>query len=354
MNISKGKSIVTGVFGFAKRHKLITAITIVLVAGTLFYFRPKPPKPILTENVSRGTITQTLSITGAVTAEQSVDLTFRVPGKLVTLGVQKGDIVAKYQTIATLDERTALKNLRSSLLTYSIQRNTYEQTARDQQAYKPSDALNDTMKRLLENNQYNLDLAVNSVEIQDLARQESILTTPIAGIVTRADVKTAGSNIGVATTFTITDPSSLSFRMEVDEADISKVAVEQIVEVNLNSYPDKTIYLKVSSIDFVSHTTSTGGNAFDVKAKIIEDNKYPLKVGMNGNATITTNKRANVIKIPLVSLIDDNSVYVKKGNTYEKRLIKLGLQSDTDAQVTSGLQEGELLVTDPNDVPKKK
>lgn len=338
---------------FIKRHKIISLIALVVIVVAILFLRPKDQKPIATQAISRGSIMQTISITGAVTAEKSVDLTFKLGGKLATLSVEKGDTVNKGQTIATLDSRTTLKNLKTALLNYSIQRNTYEQTALNQQAYKPVDALNANMRRVLENNQYNLDLAVNSVELQDLAREESILTTPIDGIVTRADVKSSGVNIGVTTTFTVTDPTSLSFRMEVDEADVSKVQIGQTVEVNLNSYPDSLVKVYVSSIDFVSHTTSTGGNAFDVKAQITDNGKYPLKVGMNGNATIITKEKKNVIKIPLVSLIDDTSVYVKNKDKYEKRTIKLGLQSDIDAEVLSGLSENELLVTDPNSVPKK-
>lgn len=351
MTINKIKIIVKKSISFIRKHKIISIIIFLLIAGLLFVLRSKPPKPVSTEKVAFGDIVQSLSITGTVSSERFVDLTFPVGGKLASLGIQKGDTVSQNQVIATLDQNTALKNLKTALLNYSIQRNTFDQSNGTE---KPADALNDTVRRVLQNNQYNLDLAVNSVELQDLARQESILITPISGIVTRTDVKTAGINITPTTTFSIVDPTTLSFRMEIDEADISKVKPGQEVEVNLDSYPDKTLRLTVESIDFVTHTTSTGGNAYDVKAKIPSNNTYQYRVGMNGNATIITNKKRNVIKIPLSSLNDDNSVYVKVGNSYEKRSIKLGLQNDTDTEVVSGLSANDLLVTDPGQVPVKK
>lgn len=352
--MKKIKNFAGNVFGFAKRHKIITAIILVVLLITAFFLRPKPPKPIPVQTVTRGELIQSISITGTISSEKSVDLTFQIAGKLVWLGIQKGDAVTQNQTIATLDQRTTLKNLKTSLLNYSIQRNTFEQNNQNQQAAKPADALNISMRRILENNQYNLDLAVNSVELQDLATQQSILTTPIGGIVTRADVKTSGVNITPATVFSVVDPQSLSFRMEVDEADISKIQIGQNVEINLDSYPNDTLTLKIDSIDFVTHTTSTGGNAYDVKAHIQSNTDYRYRVGMNGNATIITKKLNNVIRIPLSSLIEDNKVYVKTGKTYEKRTLKLGLQSDTDTEVVSGLSDGELLVTDPSLVPTKK
>ncbi len=348
------KLFVFSLIHFIKTHKIITLIIFGIIVIAAFFLKPKPPKPVPVEAVKRGNLMQTISVTGDVDADRDVELKFEIGGKLQSLNVKKGDYVKKGQVIATLDQSTALKNLKTALLNYSLQRNTFDQTVNAQPAHTPSDALNESMRTLLENNQYNLDLAVNSVEIQDLARQKSVLTTPIDGIVTRADVKTSGVTIATTTTFGVTDPDSLSFRMEVDEADISKVSEGQQVDVDLNAYPDNKLHLTVDSIDFVTHTTSTGGNAYDVKAKIIPTANMSLRVGMNGNATIITNRKENIITIPLASLVDENTVYVRSGTSYEKRKIKLGIQSDTDAEVVNGLSEGELLVIDPNSVPVKK
>lgn len=352
--ITKIKSIIIRIPQFIKTHMIISLVVLGIILVAAILLKPKPPKSVAVEAVKRGTLVQTISVTGDVDADRDVELKFEIGGKLQSLTIKKGDYVKKGQVIATIDQSTALKNLKTALLNYSLQRNTFDQTVNAQPAHTPSDALNDSMRRLLENNQYNLDLAVNSVEIQDLARQKSILTTPIDGIVTRADVKTSGVTVLSTTTFGVTDPSSLSFRMEVDEADISKVSEGQEVDVDLNAYPDNQLHLTVDSIDFVTHTTSTGGNAYDVKARIIPTANMSLRVGMNGNATIVTKRKDEVITIPLASLIDENTVYIRSGTNYEKRKIKLGIQSDTDAEVINGLSEGELLVIDPNSVPVKK
>jgi RND family efflux transporter MFP subunit len=354
MWLNKVRSQPEKIVNFIKRHRIISVVLLVVILVIGFFLRPKPPKPVETQRVQRENVVQSLTITGTITAERTVDLAFQIGGKLTSLNVKKGSFVTQGQTIATLDQATALKNLKTALLNYSIQRNNFEQTNQGQQAAKPLDAVNINMKRLLENNQYNLDLTINSVELQELARQESILTTPISGIVTRADVKTSGVNITPTTTFTVTDPDSLSFKMEIDEADISKVEIGQPVDVELDSYPGKTIHLKVASIDFTTHTTSTGGNAYDVKATITPNSDLNLRVGMNGNASIITNRRNGVLSIPVSSLTDDNKVYIKDGTKYVKKSVTLGLQSDTEAEVIRGLSEGDQLVVDPNSVPVKK
>ena len=349
--MSKVKSFPKKFLTYILKHKILSAVGIVIIVAAIFFLRPKPAKPIPTETVKKQDLVQSISITGTINAEKSVDLNFLTGGLLTYLGVQKGDTVSQYQTIATLDQRTVLKNLQNALTDYSKQRNTFDQYNLDQQAIKPEDAVNDRLKRALQNNQYDLNKTIVSVELQDIARQQSILSSPIAGIVTRADAKTAGVNIAATTTFTVVDPNSLTFKMEVDEADISKVKQGQEVEVVLDSFPDKTLHLTVDSIDFVTHTTSTGGNAYDVKAKLIQNNDY--RVGMNGNAQIITSKKPDVVTVSLSSLFDTNKVYVKVNNKYEKRTLKLGLQNDTSTEVLEGLNEGETVVTDPTLVPKK-
>lgn len=342
------------IINFANKHRVWSAGTILLVLLILFIFRPPSPKPIATQKVIRADVVQSISITGTVNAEKSIDLNFLTGGFLTYLGVQKGDTVSQYQTIGTLDQRTVLKNLQNTLTDYSKQRNTFDQYTLDQQANKPEDAVNDRLKRALQNNQYDLNKTIVSVELQDIARQQSVLSSPIAGIVTRADAKTAGVNITATTTFTVVDPNSLTFKMEVDEADISKVKKGQNIKAVLDSYPDKTLQLTVDSIDFVTHTTSTGGNAYDVKGKISDNIDYKYRVGMNGNAEIILAERDNVLSIVLSSLTEGNKIFVKTKGGFEKKEVKLGLKNDVSAEVISGLSEGDEIVTEPASVPQRQ
>ena len=333
-----------------RTHKKITIPLFILLIILVLIFRPRPPKAIATATVHPTTVTQIVSVSGTVAAKKSINLTFPIGGTIAWVGVQKGDTVTAGQTIATLDERTAEKNLQAALISYSLQRNTFDQTV----VNNKDNVLTDSMKRILQNNQYNLDQAVNSVELQDLARQQAILSTPISGLVTRADAQNAGVTATAATVFTITDPTSIVFDMDVDEADVSKIDTSQTAKIILDAYPNDTLSLPVTSIDFVSHNTSSGGSAYTVEAKIPNNTNYRYRVGMNGNADIVTAQRTHVLSVPLSAITDDNAVYVQKGKKFAKTKIKLGLQSDTDAEVTAGLQTGDVVALDPNSVVTNK
>jgi len=347
-------SLLHKVLRFILTHKLSSILIIIVLGILIFIFRPQPPKPIETKVIKQTNLIQSLSVSGTIAAKNYADLSFITGGLLIYLGAKKGDSVTAGQTIAVLDERTVQKNLETALLNYSEQRNTFDQTQDNNQNRTPEEALSDAMKRILQNNQYDLDKSVKSVELQTLAKEQSVLTTPIAGVLTRTDAVSKGINVNATTTFSVVDPNSLVFNIDVDEADIGKVARGQAVNLVLDPYPDTTLRLVVTDIDFVNHTTSTGGNVYTVTVKLPFNTDYKYRVGMNGNAEVITAERNNVITVPIASIFDNNYVYIKTANHFEKRKVVLGLQNDTDVQVLRGVSSGEQVVLQPSAVDQQK
>lgn len=333
---------------FLGRHKKLIGIILIPIIILVVIFWPKPPEELSTEKVLTGDITQSISTTGSIIANNSVDLTFIVGGKLTYLGVQEGDSVKAGQTIAVLDQRTFQKNLEQALLNYSVERNEFEQGRYDNNAPTPYDAVSPDIQWLLQTNQFNLNNSVVSVELQAIAKEQSVLTSPINGIVTEADVTTTGINISPTTTFSIADPTSLVFQIEVDESDVGNVKVGDSVEVNLDAYPNTTLPLTVETIDFDSQTSDTGGTIFNVNAALTPTNGIDYRLGMNGDAEIIVEKKTDVIVISLASLTDDNCVYLKTGDMFEKRKIRTGIQSDTEVEVISGLEDGDVIALQPD------
>lgn len=349
----KFTEVISGILRYAKTHKKQITAFFLLLLILFFFLRPKNNTPIDTVTVGKHTLMQTVSVSGSVDALQKADLSFLTAGQLVYIGATKNSPVTAGQTIAEIDPRTVEKNLQGALLAYSEQRNTYDQTiANNNNTSNPNDALNDTVKRILENNQYDLQKAVNSVELQQLAQQQSFLVSPITGVLTRADAVSIGTTATPTTIFEVVDPNSLVFSMEVDEGDIGKIKIGQQVSFSLDAYPDLTLRYPVDSIDYASHTTANGGTAYYVKVKLPGSDIDHYRLGLNGDADILTAEKKNVLIIPLSALFDDTYVYVKKNNKYAKRKVLLGLQNDTDAEVLSGLSQGDVIAVQPSKVPQ--
>jgi RND family efflux transporter MFP subunit len=76
--------------------------------------------------------------------------------------------------------------------------------------------------------------------------------------------------------------------------------------------------------------------------------QHVLLPGLYAEATVTIERKANAIAVPLQAVShegEQTNVYVvNSGNKIEDRKVSLGLQTATDVEVVSGLNEGELVV----------
>lgn len=328
------------------------AIAIILVAvGGFFWMNTSAQKKniasITTQNVTRKNFVQSISSSGKTTAEQSVDLKFQTSGKLSWVGVKEGDAVTAYQAIAGLDSREVQKNLVKALRDYSSERNDFEESRQITYGFKKTTDVNDTVKRILEKNQWDLEKAVLDVELKHLAVEFSTLVTPIAGIVTHIDTPVAGVNITPASAvFSISDPNSLIFNANVDETEVGNLSIGQKAQITLDAYPEATFSGTVTYISYVSETSSGGATVFPVKISF--DNPAQLRIGLNGDITIDVHRENDVLTIPTEAIREDSGgtyVYRKTKNGFSKTPISIGFRNDDDAVVTSGLSIGDRVVT---------
>ena len=65
---------------------------------------------------------------------------------------------------------------------------------------------------------------------------------------------------------------------------------------------------------------------------------------MNGDVQILTNEQNNVLTVPIEALFEENIVWVRENGSYSQKEVEVGIQNDIDAEIKSGLEEGEKVV----------
>lgn len=267
------------------RNIILTGVILSIFGITAFLLlKEKEKKPVEVKQIQTLEEEEKVSASGKIRAGKQVDLKFQTSGKLIWVGVKEGDKVKPWQVIAKLDTYELERKLKDVLLSYNKERNDFEEefrvTYREQTPYT---ALTDTVKRILEKNQWDLDKAVVDVELKDYALELATLTTPITGIITHIDTSVAGVNITPATAvFTVSDPSSLEFVAEVDEVDIINLYEGEEAVITLDSQSDRLIESKIKRISFSSIKTSGGGTAYEVFLKLPVNDNLQFRLGMNG------------------------------------------------------------------------
>jgi len=168
--------------------------------------------------------------------------------------------------------------------------------------------------------------------------------------------KTTGSEIGAwdPTVATLPDLSTMISKTYVNEVDIRKVKVDQVVMITLDAFPDKKLTGKIIEVANVGEQLpNTDSKVFEVRVQINEADTT-LRPGMTTGNNIIANSMDDVIYVPLESIHsqEDTLVYVykKSGWGYVKQEVVIGERNEDHAIVLNGLEEDdEVLLSIPSD-----
>lgn len=329
-----------------------TLIGLVIIVAIVFFIgrSNQNEEQIKLATVEQKTITSQVSAAGSIKSKNLVNLKFATSGKIASVLVKEGDYVAAGQMIASLDAEKfeiALRQVEQDLnQADAVLSQVYDDLAK----FPSPENFDQKIKRV------NAEVAKNKTFDAVLLAQRNLedtqLTSPISGIVTTVNF-VSGQEITPAADFAqIVDVNNLKFVAEVDETDIAKVKVNQDATVTLDAFPNESTQVKISQISAKSTVISTGATAFEVTLPIPKRSEY--LVGMNGQAQITVQAVTNTYVVPQEALIDDNFVWVKMGRDFEKKEITVGIQSDTEVEVVSGLNEGDQIAVGNFDKIGKK
>jgi len=325
-------------------------VLIVLIIGFLIYRSQTSIKgKIETYKIKKEDLKEILSLSGKVEADEKVNLKFQTSGRLAWVGVKEGDMVKKYQTIATLDQRDLKNRLNKYLNTFASARNTFEQTKDDNWnlQYDLSGSIRKEAERVLQSNQYSLENSVLDVEYQNLSVEYANLWTPIEGVVTHVSSPFPGVNITpTGAEFEIVNPKTLYFSVTAEQSDVIKVKEGMTGEIILDSYPDKTYKAKLYYVSFAPKDGETG-TVYELRLNLDDKiKKLPLKLGMTGDLDFVLREIMDVISVPSRFIKKDakgNYVQITKNNSTEKRYVKLGQEIDGKIEIKSGVISGETI-----------
>ena len=309
---------------------------------TYTVFNPKK-NTIYTPKIE--TIKDEIVLAGSIDSNQIANLHFQNGGKLVWVGVKVGDRVKRGQAIASLDKEQLRKNLATQFNNYRTQLSQFTDT---QKQYKDT-IITDTVQRILDRTQYSLDNSVINYEITDMAIKESVLISPIEGVVVSIDQPLAGVNISpLNANFTIINPNSLFFKSEIDQETVTKIKDGQKAILKIDSFPDSEIESKITFIAFtpVAGQTST---VYQIRFELpLLNNDLSYRIGMDGDATLILNQSENVLTVPTDTVNDDNGqkyVYLKENNKLVHRNVVIGIETDTNTEIKEGITQNDQIVT---------
>ncbi|EUB32279.1 efflux RND transporter periplasmic adaptor subunit [Olsenella uli] len=153
----------------------------------------------------------------------------------------------------------------------------------------------------------------------------------------------------------IADVSQMTVTAQVNEVDISKLAVDQTATVTFSALPGTTMDARITHIATVATSGAEGAGVVTYSVELLIPNPDPsLKPGMTASATIVTQSVTDALIAPVAALSthDDGTTtvdvvtYAADGSSIESvetREVTVVAQNSNDAAV-EGLSEGDVLM----------
>jgi len=231
-------------------------------------------------------------------------------------------------------------------------------------------------------------------------RDKTLQVAPINGIIAEIPSKVGTFAVaGLSTTalLTIADMSAVNIEVKVDETEIDKVQVGQKAKVKVDAMGEKELVGEVWQTTPLAtgKSQTTGGLSTNINTQeakelkvviqlkdLTDEVRNQLRPGMSATAVITTKVAENVVTVPLQALVEkqpdkdkDGSssplpnsvptpgekgdkpkpikgVYVLDGNKVKFSEVATGITGESDIQITTGLSEGQEVITGPSRVLK--
>jgi len=147
--------------------------------------------------------------------------------------------------------------------------------------------------------------------------------------------------------FTVSNVAVKWMLADVIESDIPFFRIGQPVEVKVMAYPERAFHGKISKI-YASVDPNT--HRVTIRSEI-SDPKNELRPGMLANFVIRVHKPVEGLAIPANGVVRESDGTTVAWVTtdrrhFSQRVIQPGLRADDQVQILSGLQPGELVVTD--------
>jgi membrane fusion protein, macrolide-specific efflux system len=322
-------------------------ILFVIIVFTFFFAYSKFKKPKnnwIQVTPTRQNIESILALSGSIDASSKATLQFQTNGQLAWVGVKVGDRVKKWQAIASLDKTSLKKNLETQFNNYKTTLSQFNDTT----DYYKDKVITTEFERILERNQNNLNNATINYELTDLAIKYATIVSPINGIVTDISPALPGTNISaVSNTYSIIDPNSLYFRSEIDQEDVNRIKNDQEATITLDSFADEKIHSKITYISFAP-INSTSSTVYELRFSLpIDNSALKYRLAMTGNVDIPLAKAENALTVPIEAVNEeDDKKYVEiiVKDKIEKREVETGIESDTDIEIKSGLNEYDQVI----------
>lgn len=392
-----------------KKYLVILGIVIIIAIIIAATFKSKSQDQesgaeavyVDTAAVEMADLSSTITTKGTVEAKASAKVYSEVIGIVDQVLVEDGDVVTMGQTLVAMDTEKLDQKIRDAKLQWEIAQINYENATNyssldasvksAKTAYENAEKDYEDSKVLFTNgvlSQKELDVskqkndlaydtymeaintksnkssnskvlrlttenAKNEYEDLLLQKEKASIKAPMAGTVTKVDIKKYDMTVEGTPIAIIESVDDLEVLAHIGEYDINKIALEMPVKITGYGVGDKEYTGKIAFIGSSAEITQAGQSTEkSVLVKVNFDHKTDFKPNFTADLEIEYAKANGTTVVPYETLLNiDEDIFVIKlvdGKAHRVK-IELGVQGDLSVEVKSEeIKEGDQLILSPS------
>jgi RND family efflux transporter MFP subunit len=310
-----------------RRTAFWIALGLVLTGAQLAWRYGRGPE-VVAVAVRLGTAVEIVYATGAVEPVRWAKVASLVRDRIIEICDCEGKPVVKGDVLVRLDDR-------------EVQAQLQELRAREEFLKREMARVTELIARNVTTTQTfeRASMDLRQIQGQILVQLEKIndynIIAPMDGIVLRRDGEIGEIAEVGQILFRVGVPKPLQVVAEVNEEDIPRVAIGQVVLLRTDAFLDQRLEGKVREITPMGDVVA---KTYRIKVALPENT--PLKPGLSVEANVITREKPGALLVP-ADAVRGTSVFVIQGARVKKRDVKLGIRGTRSTEILSGLDEGE-------------
>jgi HlyD family secretion protein len=337
------------------------------------------------------TIIETVSATGKIQPEIEVKISSQVSGEIIDLPIKEGQVVKKGDLLVKINPDLYTSGLNRSISNYagtksglnqadasfkeaeaSFQRNKtlYEKGIISKSDWDKAIAAFEVAKANKQSAYYNVQSASATVKEAKDNLGRTIIYSPNDGTISKLSVELGERILGTqqmagTELLRVANLNNMEVEVDVNENDIVKINIGDETKIQVDAYLKKEFKGVVTSISNSASSATSADQVtnFKVKVRILKESYQdliegkpetysPFRPGMTATVDIITKRKVNVIGIPISSVVIKSDTTatpkIEVSDSGDKiRIVKTGIQDDTNIEILSGLKKGDEVITGP-------
>jgi len=327
---------------------------------------PRLPMTVDIAQVRRADMTTTLTVVGNLIGAATIEAVPKVAGRLETVSVKLGDRVSRGQQIAKVEDSELLEQVRQAQASYEVSaatirqreadlrlaqtnldrsRNLFERQLIPRQTYDDTDARYQAAAAQLDLAKAQFAQAQARLDELKITVANTVITSPVSGFIGRRLLDPGAWVTPNSEFISIVDIATVRLVANIVEKDLRRVATGMKADVSVDAFPGESF---VGRIARVAPVLDPATRTAQIEIEI-DNPQFRLKPGMYANVNFTTERRDKALVVPTNAVVDVNGnrgvFQPGEGDTAKFKSVSVGIIAGELAEIQSGLQEGDHVVT---------